>query len=172
MSRAGTSANLVGVAENLTRTQLMNTSAFLNSPSARPRPRLLIVDDNELVRELHARVLNLAGYDIETAGDGIEALERLASEPFDLVLTDKHMPRLSGANIVLALRSAGSRIPIVMVSGSLARSPLPEGVAREVFVALPKPARTAEVLSAVALALSARHEPARERIRLDQYVEA
>lgn len=151
----------------------MNTLAsILNAPASRPRARLLIVDDDQLVRELHARVLCLAGYDIETAGDGIEALERLASEPFDLVLTDKHMPRLNGAGIVLALRSAGSRIPIVMVSGSLARSPLPDAVAREVFVALPKPARCAEVLSAVALALSSRPEPARERIRLDQYVEA
>ena len=151
----------------------MHTSArFFNASFSGPRARLLIVDDDQLVRELHARVLNLAGYNVETAGDGIEALELLANEPFDLVLTDKHMPRLSGANIVLALRSAGSRIPIVMVSGSLARSPLPDAVAREVFVALPKPARTAEVISAVALALSSRPVPARERIRLDQYVEA
>jgi CheY-like chemotaxis protein len=151
----------------------MNTfTHLLNSPASHLRARLLIVDDNQLVRELHARVLSLAGYDTETAADGIEALERLADEPFDLVLTDKHMPGLSGANIVLALRSAGSRIPIVMVSGSLAHSPLPDAVSREVFVALPKPARTAEVISAVALALSARPAPARERIRLDQYVEA
>ena len=144
-----------------------------NAPVSRPRARLLVVDDDQLVRELHARVLNLAGYETETAQDGIEALERLANEPFDLVLTDKHMPRLSGAGIVMALRSAGSRIPIVMVSGSIAHHPLPDAVAREVFVALPKPARTAEVISAVALALSSRPAPPRERlIRYDQYVEA
>ena len=139
----------------------------------RPRARLLIVDDDQLIRELHARVLNLAGYDTETAGNGVEALERLADEPFDLVLTDKQMPGLSGANIVLALRSAGSRIPIVMVSGSITQYPLPPAVAREVFVALPKPARSAEVISAVALALSSRPAPTRERLsRHLEYIEA
>lgn len=133
------------------------------SPPESPRARLLIVDDDQLIRELHARVLNLAGYEVVTAGDGVDALEQLASAHFDLVLTDKQMPRLSGANIVLALRSAGSRIPVVMVSGSLAARSLPPLVAREVFAALPKPARTGEVLSAVALALNSGETPRRTR---------
>ncbi len=92
-----------------------------------PRARLLVVDDDELIRELHARVLVVAGYEVETAEDGIDALERLAEEPFDLVLTDNYMPRLSGSNLALALRSAGSHIPVVMVSGSLAINPPPGG---------------------------------------------
>lgn len=138
-----------------------------------PRAHLLVVDDDQLIRELHARVLIVAGYDVETAEDGIEALERLAEEPFDLVLTDNYMPRLSGSNLALALRSAGSRIPVVMVSGSLATTPLPAGVAREIFAALPKPARSSEVVSAVALALSASAPPAGHRsIRRLQYLEA
>ena len=76
-------------------------------------------------------------------------------------------------NIVLALRSAGSRIPIVMVSGSLAHAPLPPLVAREIFAALPKPARAAKVVSAVALALSSGSQPNHSRsIRRPRYVEA
>ncbi len=138
-----------------------------------PRARLLVVDDDPLIRELHARVLGLAGYEVETAGDGIDALERLAEESFDLVLTDNYMPRLSGSNLALALRSSGSRIPVVMVSGSLATTPLPVGVAREVFAALRKPARSCEVVSAVALALSASTPSAGHRsIRRLQYLEA
>ena len=131
-----------------------HSAGTLNAPTPTLScARLLVVDDDPLIRELHTRVLVAAGYEVTSAEDGIDALERLAEETFDLVLTDKHMPRLNGLSIVLALRSAGSRIPIVMVSGSLARRPLPTGVAKEVFVALPKPARTTEVLSAVALAL-------------------
>jgi CheY-like chemotaxis protein len=123
------------------------------SPHATPRPRLLIVDDDQLMRTLHTLVLQGAGYDVDTAGDGAAALERLAEEKFDLVLTDRAMPTLDGASMVLALRSAGSSIPVVMVSASLAFSPLPPSVAREVSAALPKPARSGEVLAAVAHAL-------------------
>jgi FixJ family two-component response regulator len=83
------------------------------------------------------------------------------------------MPNLSGANVVLALRSAGSRIPVVMVSGSLVTHPLPSPIKREVFAALRKPARTSEIVSAVALALSA-NPPAIEphAIRRLEYLEA
>ncbi len=131
------------------------------------------MDDDQDIRELHARVLTLAGYEVETADDGISALERLAEEPFDLVVTDRHMRALSGANIVLALRSAGSDIPVIMVSGALAAKPLPAAVAREVFAALHKPTRTAEVVSAVALALSAKTPSIGFRtIRRLQYLEA
>ncbi|MEA3208401.1 MAG: two-component system, response regulator, stage 0 sporulation protein [Chthoniobacter sp.] len=142
----------------------MHHFALTASVHPSPRRRLLVVDDEQVIRELHALVLSLDGYDVETAEDGVAALERLATEPFDLVLTDRHMPNLDGVSLVLALRSAGSRIPVVMVSSSLTHTPLPPAVDREISAALPKPARTAEVLSAVARALhpappreSARH---------------
>jgi DNA-binding response OmpR family regulator len=98
---------------------------------------LLIVDDDPLIRELHTRVLQSEGYEVETAGDGAAALERLAVKKFDLVVIDRAMPNLDGASMVLALRSAGSRIPVVMVTGSLAQAPLPPRIAHEVSAALP-----------------------------------
>ena len=103
------------------------------SPSANnsTRPRLLVVEDDAAIRQLHALVLNLQGYQVETACDGAAGLERLAEEEFDLVVTERAMPNLDGVSMVLALRSAGSNIPIVMVSGSLAEAPLPPQVACE-----------------------------------------
>lgn len=95
----------------------------------------------------------MEGYGVVTSNDGADALERLAAEDFDLLLTDRMMPVLDGASVILALRSAGSRIPVVMVSGSLVQSPLPPGVAREVSAALSKPARMGEMIEAVARAL-------------------
>jgi CheY-like chemotaxis protein len=118
--------------------------------------RILVVDDNQDLCELHAEVLKMEGYEVVAVGDGAEALERLAAGKFDLVLTDRVMPALDGASMILALRSAGSRIPVVMVSGSLVQSPLPPGVARELSAALPKPARMSDVVEAVAQALSCR----------------
>ena len=117
------------------------------------RARVLVVDDDPFVRDLHAIVLRMNGYDVTTAEDGVDALEQLADESFDLMLTDQYMPRLNGASVILALRSAGSRIPVIMVSGSLGDTGLPPAIAQEVFAAIPKPAHTAEMLSAIAEAL-------------------
>ena len=125
------------------------TTPFKESKNA----RLLVVEDDPFIRELYAIVLRMNGYEITTAVDGVDALERLADEPFDLVLTDRHMPKIDGPGIVLALRSAGSRIPIIMLSGSLAYSPLPPAVTREVSAAIQKPAQISEILSVVAQAL-------------------
>jgi two-component system response regulator MprA len=126
-----------------------------------PRARLLVVDDEQLIRELYGRVLSLEGYEVETAEDGVTALEWLAREHFDLVLTDWQMPRLDGASMLLALRSAGSHTPVIMMSGSLPFTPPPAGVASHLSAILQKPVRYAEVIFAVAAAL----RPAPPRIQ-------
>jgi CheY-like chemotaxis protein len=129
------------------------------SPSANnsTRPRLLVVEDDAAMRELHALVLNLQGYQVEIACDGAAGLERLADEEFDLVVdvvvTERAMPNLDGVRMVLALRSAGSKYPdrhgLRFPRGGTATAQ----VACE-FSAMPrKPTRTAEILSAVAHAL-------------------
>ena len=114
---------------------------------------MLVVDDDPPIRDLLSAVLRASGYHVASAEDGMHALEQLATEAFDLMLTDRQMPVLDGASVVLALRSAGSRIPVIMLSGSFVQHPLPAAVAREVFAAIPKPSYPSEVLSAVAQAL-------------------
>jgi len=132
----------------------MHHAARLTSSSNKsPRARLLVVDDEHLIRELYGRVLSLDGYEVETAEDGAAGLEWLAKEHFDLVLTDRQMPQLDGASMLLAIRSAGSRIPVIMISASLAAQPLPAGIAKELSAGLLKPAGRAELLAAVAAAL-------------------
>lgn len=115
--------------------------------------RILIVDDDNLLCGLHSLVLERHGYDTVTAENGEDALTQLSGGHFDLVITDRTMPILDGASMILALRSAGSRIPVIMISGSLALSPLPPAVAREVNIALLKPAHPNEILTAVAQVL-------------------
>ena len=126
---------------------------FMPQNTANPPSRILVVDDDALICGLHAAVLELAGYEVMTASDGADALTQLAVEHFDLVLTDNLMPCLDGASMIMAMRSAGSRIPVVMVSSSLVHSALPPEVEREVCAALPKPARVSEMLGAVGRAL-------------------
>jgi len=115
---------------------------------------VLVVDDDADLRDLHAAILRLEGYEVRTAANGAEALQRLRAGKFDLVLTDRQMPVMDGESLVLALRSAGMRLPVVMISASLADRPLRERVAREVARVLPKPIPLANVLAAVFLALN------------------
>lgn len=127
-----------------------NGSAAAGTPR---KPRVLIVDDDDILRSLHAAFFYLEDYEVETAGDGIHALRQLGQSHFDLIVTDRKMPRFDGARLVRAIRSSGNQVPIVMVSGSLLDSPLPQDVADAVAVALPKPARPAHILAAAAFAL-------------------
>jgi CheY-like chemotaxis protein len=121
--------------------------------------RILVVDDDDILRGVHEAVLSLAGYGTNSAADGEEALAILATGDFDLVLTDCNMPRMDGLGLVRAIRAAGNQIPVMMVSGSLAgEGELPPDVRREVAVALPKPVRSLDLLEGVARAL--RMEPA------------
>ena len=122
-----------------------------------------------MIRELHALVLSLEGYEVETAADGADALERLTARRFDLLITDREMPTLDGASMVIALRNAGNLIPVIMVSGLLAADPLPPLVAREISALLPKPAHTSEVIEAVAHALEL--VPRRESLHRFRYID-
>ena len=83
--------------------------------------RILVADDDEDIRAVLDIVLGEAGFEVETAADGVEALDRLRREgtPPGLVLVDLMMPRLDGEDFVKRMRAdpALSRVPIVVMSG-------------------------------------------------------
>ncbi len=60
------------------------------------RPRMLVVDDNAVNRQVASMVLQKRGYLVDVANDGREALERLAANAYDAVLMDCQMPHLDG----------------------------------------------------------------------------
>ena len=80
--------------------------------------RVLVVDDEPAVREALERALRLAGYEVELAADGEEALLRLALEPgaADLVLLDVLMPRVDGIEVCRRLRRRGNGVPVLMLT--------------------------------------------------------
>jgi two-component system response regulator MprA len=80
--------------------------------------RILVVDDDAAVRDSLRRALQLEGYDVELAGDGAEALERIDSgslEPDALVL-DVLMPEVDGLEVCRRLRRSGNRLPVLMLT--------------------------------------------------------
>jgi CheY-like chemotaxis protein len=84
--------------------------------------RLLVADDSETVLLMLQRRLEMEGYEVVTATDGVEALDRLheagANKP-DLILLDAMMPNKSGTEVLEELRGEGSKIPVVMISAHL-----------------------------------------------------
>jgi EAL domain-containing protein (putative c-di-GMP-specific phosphodiesterase class I) len=81
------------------------------------RPKLLLVDDDSLVSRALARSL-AATFDVRIANSVEEALEAALLEHFDLVVSDLHMPRLSGIDLVRQLRSFDAALPAVLISGA------------------------------------------------------
>jgi CheY-like chemotaxis protein len=96
-------------------------SAPLSSiPAPVPRTRLpvLVVDDEDAVRELAVRVLGEAGYEVHTAEDGLAALEIVRrGTPLRVIVSDIVMPRLNGIDLLEALTTAGVSIPFLFMSG-------------------------------------------------------
>ncbi|CAN5467513.1 hypothetical protein BH20ACT15_BH20ACT15_12090 [soil metagenome] len=82
--------------------------------------RLLVADDSETVLLMLQRRLEMAGYDVDTATDGVEVLESLAKGPEpDLILLDAMMPRKSGLDALRELREDGNEKPVLMISAHL-----------------------------------------------------
>ena len=80
--------------------------------------RLLVVDDNEMNRDMLSRRLKSKGYVVEMAEDGQQALDMLGKDPFDLVLLDIMMPGISGIDVLRTVRQTRSRadLPIIMAT--------------------------------------------------------
>ena len=81
--------------------------------------RILLVDDEPLVVAFMAELFRLQGYAVDTARDGVEALELLRQAPqaYRLLLTDQTMPRMTGSELVLKLRDVCPDLPIVLCTG-------------------------------------------------------
>ena len=80
--------------------------------------KVLLADDSAVMRKIIGRGLNHLWIDeIVEAADGVEALEAFGNgEGIDLVLTDWNMPRMSGLELVQAIRGAGHKVPIMMIT--------------------------------------------------------
>ena len=81
--------------------------------------RILLVEDDERVREICRQALASAGYEVVWAADGVEALERLQelAGAVDLLITDMVMPRMGGAELIAALRAGGYCCPVLVMTG-------------------------------------------------------
>jgi two-component system response regulator MprA len=78
--------------------------------------RLLVVDDDPALARTLRRALGVEGYDVDCAGDGAEALDRLSAGGFDAVVLDVSMPRVDGLTVCRRLRERRDRTPVLMLT--------------------------------------------------------
>jgi excisionase family DNA binding protein len=117
------------------------------------RPRVLVVDDEATIRDLLAKTLALAEYDVDIAPDGRTALERLRIIPYDLLITDLKMPGVDGLTVIKEARRLKTDIPVIIITGFSTEASAIEAVNLGVSGYLTKPFRVPRVLAAAAKAL-------------------
>lgn len=124
---------------------------------------ILIVDDDQEDSNRLADVLAATGHSPRVAGNGVEGLQEVASDPPDIILLDVEMPILDGPEMVeaLAVRRAGKpTIPIILISASRHLERIARSVGTRYY--LRKPFGITQVISLVNEALDARYPPERE----------
>jgi CheY-like chemotaxis protein len=97
------------------------------------RARLLVVDDQALIRTCLSELLTEHGYGVRVAFDGFSALAEIRKEVPDLIVSDLNMPGMSGFELLSVVRRRFPSIPVIAMSSAFARGQLPVGVAADAF---------------------------------------
>jgi len=127
--------------------------------------KILVVDDERAVRESLRRALELEGYEIELADDGIAALEALEAngEP-DAMILDVLMPGLDGLEVARQLRRGGSRLPILMLTARVEVDDRVAGLDAGADDYVTKPFALDELLARVRALLRRTHEDGTDKL--------
>ena len=117
-------------------------------------PRVLVVDDSSLVRLYYRDVLEKSGFDVDQAMKGVEAMERVLAQPFDLLIVDVNMPKMDGFSFLRELRrskSEAAALPALVITTEAGREDAEEARAVGANFYLVKPVSEADLRNHVAV---------------------
>lgn len=117
------------------------------------RPRILVVDDEEAVRDLLVRALAEAQWDVDAAPDGPTAIECMQDAQYDLLITDLRMPGMDGLSVIREARRKSMDMPIIVVTGNSTEASAIEAINLGVTGYLTKPFRMQRVVQIAARAM-------------------
>jgi two-component system response regulator AtoC len=132
--------------------------------------RILVAEDDDLTRELLAKVLLRDGHEVVEVADGAEALERFAAEPFDLVLSDVQMARHSGMEILDEIAKSSPDTPVVLITAYAEPGAAMDAITRGAADYLAKPVDVVALRATVSRALERRRLRGENRRLRDQAV--
>src|ERR1700722_19779163 len=121
---------------------------------ASAKARVLIVDDSSLVRLYYRDTLEKAGFEVEQAINGIEAMEKVVTQTYDLAVVDINMPRMDGMSFVRSLRRSTpdvSSLPALMITTEAGQQDIIDPRTTGANFYLVKPVSEAELLRHVAV---------------------
>lgn len=80
------------------------------------KPKILVVDDEDGIRDLISDALSIGGFEVESSPDGLQALKTIRDHRFDLLILDVNMPKMDGFALLEKLRTDGIDTPVIMLS--------------------------------------------------------
>ena len=101
----------------MARARAPAAAAAPRPPASGGRPRVLVVDDEASIRDLLAKTLALAEYDVDVAPDGRSALDRMRMYPYDLLIADLKMPGMDGLTVIREAKRYKSDLPVIIITG-------------------------------------------------------
>jgi two-component system, LuxR family, response regulator FixJ len=114
------------------------------------RPVVIVVDDDEAVRESLRFLLDIAGYDVVTFDSAQAYLDRVDREPAACMVLDQHMPNTTGLELLTLLRQSGADVPTALITGSPSPDLVRQATAAGAAEVLEKPLADDALLSFVA----------------------
>jgi two-component system chemotaxis sensor kinase CheA len=164
--------DLVEVVESARQPAAPRSLGARGRPRTRPRARILVAEDSDVVRETVRRELGRAGFDVSVARDGLEALALARRESFDLVSTDVLMPGLDGFELTRALRQEPryQKVPIVIVTSKDSRIDVLRGSDAGADAYLTKPADVGQLIRTIEglLTRTGRPSPPADEVEADE----
>lgn len=101
--------------------------------------KILVVDDDASLLMTLVANLEMEGFEVEGAGDGVEALDLVSKNNYDLVLSDIRMPRMNGVELFHRVKALGRGIPVVLMTAFATESHVQDAILGGVFAVLSKP---------------------------------
>jgi DNA-binding NtrC family response regulator len=115
--------------------------------------RILVIDDEEIIRESCRRVLEPAGHQVDTAASGGEGLQVLTTEAIDLVLTDLKMPDMDGIEVLRTIKQDWPDVEVIIITGYQTVDTAVKSIKLGAFDYIEKPFTPDALISAVSKAL-------------------
>jgi CheY-like chemotaxis protein len=145
---------------------LQNEIVMGNAPHTIPplgrKSHVLVVDDNEAVRDVLSRMLSFLGYDVTLAGNGLEAGTLFFTGFYDLVITDLQMPLMNGWELSRLIKERSPNTPVMVVSGACDETHWEKPKMSCVDAIIPKPFKLKEIDATVqSLLNSGKHKAGR-----------
>jgi CheY-like chemotaxis protein len=120
--------------------------------------RILIAEDDDIIRQIMSGFLANEGYVVNAAADGEQAWEALRHSDYDLLVTDNDMPRLTGLKLIERIRNAGMSLPIIVASVTFPMDRAHDYPQLQIAAVISKPFRKLEFLDTVRDVLSSQED--------------